>query len=582
MSNKSHNKITLKISFLFLSFSVLILLFLAMIFHLDFYKPNFMISTMISKKDLALRGKIISKDNQLLANNKKVYQLAVYQNYINPNKFNLFINLLSIYANTPKSYFIQKFKTAKTNRVVLLKNIPFRIQKNLKYLSDVLAIKKVFLKNKKTHIIYGLDIYEKPSKRVYRLKDTLEPVLGFTSYYDFKNGYRLIGKSGIERFYDEALQPKQNGIIKGYRDVKNRIIYDNKVVIQRKIDGDNVVLNVNSIFQKKIENMLDAMKKKLKAKEILAVVMESKTGKVISIASSNRYNPNHIINVKNLKISHIQYNYEPGSVMKPIVLSILLEHNKVNPLEVLNAHNGIWYFKKHFTIYDDDKFKWLSVTQAVIHSSNIVFAQLGLRLTPAEFRNGLLRFGFGQKSGIDLPYEYRGRLFSIQEFQREIHRASMAFGYGIQVNLIQVLKAYNMFNNYGIMVTPKIAYKYGNTIIQTTQKQVISPAIAQTVLQILRKVVLQGTALAAKVDGIFTAGKTGTAKINKNGKYVKDLYNSTFVGFANDKTHKYSIAVLTIKPDKKHYFASQTSVVAFKNIVNIMLDMNMLYKNNKN
>jgi cell division protein FtsI (penicillin-binding protein 3) len=137
-----------------------------------------------------------------------------------------------------------------------------------------------------------------------------------------------------------------------------------------------------------------------------------------------------------------------------------------------------------------------------------------------------------------------------------------------------------MFNNYGIMVTPKIAYKYGNAIIQTTKKQVISPTIAQTILQILRKVVLQGTAVSAKVDGIFTAGKTGTAKINKNGKYVKGLYNSSFIGFANDKNHKYTIATLTIKPDKKNYFASQTSVVVFRNIVDIMLEMNLLKKMN--
>jgi cell division protein FtsI (penicillin-binding protein 3) len=580
MSHKSPNKITVKIGFLFLSFCFIMLLFLLRIFYLDLYKPDFMVSTIIYKKDLALRGKIISKDNQLLANNAKVYELAVFQNYINPNKFNLFINLLSIYTNTPKSYFLHKFETAKTNRVILLKNVPFKIQKNLKYLSDVLAIKKVFLENKKTHIIYGLDIYEKPSKRVYRLNDTLEPALGFTSYYRFKNGYRLIGKAGIERYYDEALQPKQNGIVKGYRDIKNRIIYDNKVIIRRKIDGDNVVLNVNSIFQRKIEKMLDIMKETLKAKEILTVVMESKTGKIIAIASSNRYNPNHITDVKNLKISHIQYNYEPGSVMKPITLSILLEHNKVNPLEVLNAHNGIWYFKRHFTIYDDERFKWLSVTQGVIHSSNIVFAQLGLRLTPSEFRNGLLQFGFSQKSGIDLPYEYKGLLFSLRDFKSEVHRASMAFGYGLQVNLIQLLKAYNSFNNYGIMVTPKIAYKYRNNIIQITKKQVISPAVSATILRILRKVVLYGTAKNAKVDGIFIAGKTGTAKINKKGKYIEGLYNSSFIGFANDKTHKYTIATLTIQPDEKHYFASQSSVVVFKNIVNIMLDMNMLKKMN--
>jgi cell division protein FtsI (penicillin-binding protein 3) len=103
MSHKPLNKVTQKIVVLFFSFLFIVLLFLARVLYLDFNKPHFMISTIISKKDLALRGKIISKDNQILAKNEKIYELAVFQNYIHPNKFNLFINLLSIYTNTPKS-----------------------------------------------------------------------------------------------------------------------------------------------------------------------------------------------------------------------------------------------------------------------------------------------------------------------------------------------------------------------------------------------------------------------------------------------------------------------------------------------
>jgi cell division protein FtsI (penicillin-binding protein 3) len=580
MYHKFSEKTKSKVVILFVFFVFLLTLFLFIVIYRIYNRPDFMVSTIISHKNTAIRGKIISKDNQILAKNKKVYTLAIYQNYINPNKFNLLINLLSIYTNIPKEYFIKKIKNSKNNRVVLLNNVSFRIKKNLKYLSDILSIKKVFLENKKTHKILGFDIYEKASKRVYPLDDILEPVLGFTNYYYYKAGniYKVIGKSGLERYYEQALKPKEDGIIKSYRDVKNRLIYDNNVVIRKRKDGDNLVLNINSVFQKKIENMLDKSKQDLNATEIITVVMESKTGKVRAIASSNRYNPNHITNINNLKISHIQYLYEPGSVMKPITLSILLELNKVNPLEVLNAHNGVWPFKKYFTIYDDEPFKWLSVTQAVIHSSNIVFSQLGLRLTPLEFRNGLLKFGFNKKSGIDLAYEYKGILFNLNGFRSEIHRASMAFGYGIQTNLIQLLKAYNVFNNYGIMVDPKIVYKYGNNIIQTRQKMIISPVIAQTVLNILRKVVLYGTARKANINGLYIAGKTGTAKINKHGHYIKGLYNSSFIGFVNDKKHKYTIATLTIKPGEHHYFASQSSVLVFKKIVNIMLDMNMLKK----
>jgi len=573
---QKNDKNVLKIGFLFSILLLVIIIFLGRVLYISINKPSHFISTMWSHKDLALRGEIKSKDNFVIAKNKKIYSVAIMPQFINPNKKELLINLLSIYTNKPKNYFKKFINYHK--RVIILRHIPYNIKKNLEYLSNVLAIKKVFLEDESKKITYGLDIYEEPSKRFYPFKDRLEPVLGYARYNE---NHKRVGM-GLEKYYDEVLMPKQNGYIKGYRDVKNHIIYDNKAIIHKRIDGDNLNLNINMILQGKIENILDNLKPQLKAQEILAVVMETKTGKIKAIATTNRYNPMHITkkDIPNLKISHIQYSYEPGSVMKPITLALLLEHKKVNIFEVLNAHNGVFHFKRHFTIYDDEPFKWLNVIQALIHSSNIVFAQLGIRLTPAEFREGLLRFGFGKKSGIDLPYEYKGVLFSQKGLISEIHRASNSFGYALQVNLIQLLKAYNTFNNNGFMIEPKIAYQYGKTSIPTNRSQIISPATAQTVLNILRKVVLQGTAKATNIHGLFIAGKTGTAKINKNGKYIKGLYNSSFIGFVNDKNNKYTIATLVIKPDKKRYFASQTAVVVFKNIVDTMIEMEFLTPSN--
>ena len=569
---QKNDKNILKIGFLFSLLLIVIVIFLVRVFYISTHKPSHFISTTWSHKDLALRGEIKSKDNFIIAKNKKIYSVALMPQFINSNKKELLINLLSIYTNKPTSYFKNFLK--QNHRVVILKHIPYSIKKNLEYLSNVLAIKKVFLEDESKKITYGLDIYEEPSIRYYPFKDKLEPILGYARYNE---EYNRIGM-GLEKYYDEILMPKQNGYIKGYRDVKNHIIYDNTAIIRKRKDGDNLFLNINLILQGKIENILDKLKPELKAKEILTVVMETKTGKIKAIATTNRYNPMRITkkDIPNLKISHIQYSYEPGSVMKPITLALLLEQKKVNILEVLNAHNGIFYFKRNFTIYDDEPFKWLNVIQALIHSSNIIFAQLGLRLTPSEFRQGLLKFGFGKKSGIDLPYEYKGVLFSTKDLVSEIHRASNSFGYALQVNLIQLLKAYNAFNNDGIIIEPKIAYQYGNTPISTNRYQAISPATAQTVLNILRKVVLEGTAKATNIPGLFIAGKTGTAKINQNGKYIKGLYNSSFIGFVNDKNHKYTIATLVIEPDEKRYFASQTAVVVFKNIVNTMVEMEFL------
>jgi cell division protein FtsI (penicillin-binding protein 3) len=568
----NNDDLTVKIGFLYGIVVVLLLIFLARVLYLSVHQPSTFFTPITTKKDLATRGSIISSDNYILAKSRKIYNVAVIGKYINKNKKQLLINLLSIYSSTPKS-IIQKALSSE-KRVVLLRNIPYEVEKNLKYLSEVLTLKKVFLPTKR-NIIYGLDIYEKHPQRIYPFKNTLEPVLG---YLGENKQHKKQGMMGLEKYYNSVLQPIQNGLTKGYQDVRGNIIYDNSAIIKPRINGYNLHLNINLVLQKKIENMLDEMKKQLKAKEIITIVMQSKTGKIIAIASSNRYNPNNITksDIPKLKISAIQYTYEPGSVMKPITLALLLKHRKVNLYELINAHNGVYHFKKNFTIYDDEPFKWLSVTQAVIHSSNIVFVQLGLRLTPQEFRNGLLNFGFDKKSWIDLPYGYKGEVFSLQGFQSDTHRASNAFGYAIRVTLVQLLQAYNVFNNEGVMVSPRIAQKYNNTPIPIKTKQIISPVIAQSVLNVLRKVVLRGTAVGAQVDGIWTAGKTGTAKISENNKYKKGFYNSSFIGFANDKTHKYTIATLTIKPDPKYYFASQTSVKVFRNIVTLMVDMNLL------
>jgi len=566
------DKNTFQIGILYTSLLFIIFIFLARVLYLSLNEPELFIKKIISHKDLALRGKIISKDNFIIAQNQKIYSVAIIPKYINQNKKQLLINLLAIYTNKSPKYF-EKLLT-QNKRVIILKHIPYNIKKNLVYLSNVLTLEKVFLRSEKTKIIYGLDIFEEPSKRLYPFTNRLEPILGYARWHNNKR----VGM-GLERYYDEILRPQQNGYFKGYRDVRNRIIYDNSAIIKQRIDGKDLHLNINFTLQGKIENILDISKPKMKAKEILTVVMDSHTGHIIAIASSNRYNPMHITKqtIPYLKISHIQYTYEPGSVMKPIILALLLEYKKVNILEILNAYNGAFRFKSNFTIYDDEHFKWMNVIQAVVHSSNIVFAQLGLRLTPSEFRNGLLKFGFNQKSEIDLPYEYKGVLLSQKEFLNDMHRASNSFGYAIQVNLIQLLKAYNSFNNNGIMITPKIANHYENIPILNTKQQIISPATAQTVLNILRKVVQQGTAKATNLPGLFLAGKTGTAKINKHGSYVKGLYNSSFIGFANDNyNHKYTIATLVIQPDEKRYFSSQTAVVIFKKIVEKMVEMNML------
>ncbi len=553
-----------RIPIIYIIFLFFLLLVFGVFLFLSIVKPVNYINPVTVKKHLALRGNIYT-GHYCVAKSEKIFAISINPKYIDPDKKNLFINLFSVYSNVDKKTLKQLLKKKKT---VILAKVNLKTAQNLKYLLKVLDKKRVFLTDK-NGLRIGYSIEDYAYKRIYPYKDTLEPVLG-RYREDLKRG-----DNGLEEYYDVFLQPKQNGIVKGYRDVYGNIIYDNNVYIKHAINGNNLKLNINLVLQREIEKLLDIQKQKFKADEVMAAVMDSKTGKILTLASSNRFNPNNITknDISNMKISFIRELYEPGSVMKPITFAILLQNNKVNPYEVLNAYNGKWKPEWRKTpIRDDTPFAWLSAENAIVYSSNIVISQLALRLNNKEFFNGLKNFGFGEFSGIDLPYELKGRIRSINKLNYPVYKSTTAYGYGILVNFMQLLKAYNAFNNSGIEITPKIAD------VPTDKKRVLSAANAKEMLDILRKVVLKGTGKAAMIDGIFTAGKTGTSQVSTNGGYNQRVYNSSFFGFADDTTHKYTIGVtfLRIKAKWPNYFASSSAVPTFKKIIDIMIKNNLL------
>ncbi len=556
-----------RIPIIFLFFIFFFLIIFGDFLYLSLHKPPNYFTPKTYKKIIALRGNIFTK-NYIVAKSEKIYAVSINPKFIDPNKKNLFIKLFSIYTSVPQ----QKLRNLlKSKKYVILAKVDLKTAQNLKYLLKVLDKKRVFLTDKNTGLRIGYSITDYSFKRVYPYKDTLEPVLG--RYRPDKK----CGENGLEEYYNTLLSPKSNGIVKGYRDVYGNIIYDNNVFIKHAVNGQNLPLNIDLVLQRKIEKLLDMQKKKFKADEVMAAVMNSKTGKILAIASSNRYNPEDVRkkDIKNMKIGFIRTLYEPGSVMKPITFAILLQNNKVNPYEVLNGYNGRWKPKWRKTpIIDDKPFAWLSAENAIVYSSNIVISQLALRLTNKEFYQGLKNFGLGNYSGIDLPYELKGYIPSLKRLNFPIYKSTTAYGYGILVNFIQLLKAYNVFNNFGIEITPKIAN------VPTTYKRVLSAKNAEIMRNILRKVVLKGTAKAAIIDGIFTAGKTGTAQRSVNGKYGR-TYNSSFFGFADDNNHRYTIGVtfINIKAKWPNYFASNSAVPTFKKIVDIMINQNLLRKN---
>lgn len=206
--------------------------------------------------------------------------------------------------------------------------------------------------------------------------------------------------------------------------------------------------------------------------------------------------------------------------------------------------------------------------------------QMVQKIGAIELHQGLLDFGLTQNSGIDLPYEKNGYIPSITKLNNSIYKATVSYGYGLSTNFIQLLKAYNAFNNDGIMITPKLVstiLKGGRQIPvdSATQDQALDIVVANRVKKILLKVVKDGTGAGAKYTGLEVGGKTGTAHIAERGKYVR-RYNSSFFGFANDKKQKYTLGVTIIEPDQHHYFAATSAVPVFRGLVELLVEFDYL------
>ncbi len=578
-----------KIPFLFFILVLGFIVFIAALFYwaqIDRRLPR------LYKKEInsALRGSIISKEGYSIASSKKLYKAVVDTRNINPNKKELFIKLYSLYSGeSPKN--IRRSINSYFGTVVLSYKIDAISAQYLRELSKKLYRLGVFIsyEDKKRGItfIHGLDIVESGEYRIYNYKDTLTPVVGYIRKYEKNRITKVYGVKGLEKKYNDILNPVQDGIIKGNKDVLGNIILNGYSTITTRIDGSSLHLNISLKFQKIVENILDNAKDELKAKEVIACVMESKSGKILLLASSNRYNPSHIKKnqYKNLNVDAIEFSYEPGSVMKPFIFSLLLEENKVNPYDLVRIYGGKFKIGNK-TIRDSHKFDWLSAEDVIVHSSNVGISQLAQKLNYVDYYNGLKKFGFSKHSGIDLPYEHIGIIPRIYKLKSEIYKAVTAYGYGIRVNFIQLLKAYNIFNNNGKMVVPKIVEYYQDAfgkkhfVTSKSYKQVIPVAVAKRMQKILIKTVEKGTGEATKIQGLIIGGKTGTAHIAKNGKYT-NLYNSSFFGFADDKNHFFTIGVLVRKPTKKYYYyASLTAVPIFKKIVEEMIEEGYLSPSN--
>lgn len=400
--------------------------------------------------------------------------------------------------------------------------------------------------------------YRIHGKRSYPKDELACHIIGYTN---FENR----GIDGIEHQYNAYLSTGNKKDLPELRSKRSRVTADGKrrpirppqLYQQGGQYGHSVVLTLDEYIQHIAETELTAGCEKWDAKAGSAIVMHSKSGEILALANYPNYNLNRYSKSKEAAKRNraIWLQYEPGSVFKVVTASALLNEKLMSPDSREYCEMGEYRLSNGHVIHDVKPNAWLTFSEIIAKSSNIGILKAASHLNREQLEGYTRRFGFGEKTGIDLPYERIGSLRGLKKWD-EYTIASVPFGQGISVTPIQILNAMNVIATNGVLLQPyvtrQIIDKEGNLLEQSYPnpiRRVISAEAAQAMAQMLVGVTEAGGGIRARVEGYTVAGKTGTAQKAERGKgYVKGKVAATFAGFLPADDALLSIIVVVDEP----------------------------------
>ena len=380
-------------------------------------------------------------------------------------------------------------------------------------------------------------------------------MLGFTDIDDN-------GQEGIELGWQDTLAGK-SGSRRVIKDRKGRIVEDVESILEPK-PGQDIALSIDSKIQYLAYRELKHAMEINKAKAGEIVVLDTQTGEVLALANLPTYNPNNRVKTNSGRARNrvLTDVFEPGSTLKPFTVASALEAGGIKPDTIFQTAPGILTIGKA-TIRDSHREGPLTVEQVIQKSSNVGSAKIALTLPPQTLWETFSRSGFGASTGSGFPGEVKGKLRPYQTW-RPIEQATMSYGHGIAVNLLQLARAYTLFSEEG-KLKPVSLLKIDKPAVG---EQVISRDTALAVSKMLEMVVRHGgTAPLAQISGYRVAGKTGTAhKLEGNG-YAKNRYIASFVGYAPVSNPRLIIAVMLDEPSAGRYYGGTVAAPVFSQVM---------------
>ena len=388
-------------------------------------------------------------------------------------------------------------------------------------------------------------------KRFYPKRDMMSKIIGFC-------GMDNQGLSGLEYYYDRQMH-SVNAKSRVKKDAFGRPVETPDIMdMPGAMSPYDLALTIDEKIQYITEKALAERVKSSGAQGGVAIVMDPNAGDILAVAEQPRFNPNNFkkYTAASYKSHAISNPVEPGSTFKVFVTAAALEEKTIKPDSLIYCENGA--YKTGGKVFKEAhlrRFGRLPVSQVIAKSSNIGAIKIGETLGQKKLDKYLREFGFGERTGVDMPAESQGTLRDISNWS-QVSLPSISFGQEVSVTPIQLISAFSVFANGGYVVKPRIikALMRDGKIIKSFSgrhgKKVLSTDTVKTMARMMTQVVSEGTGTQASVDGFAVAGKTGTAQIfdNKTGAYFEDKHISSFIGFFPAEKPALAILVMIHSP----------------------------------
>jgi cell division protein FtsI (penicillin-binding protein 3) len=393
---------------------------------------------------------------------------------------------------------------------------------------------------------------QKEYRRFYPAGEVASHLIGFTNIDD-------LGQEGLELAYNDWLQGKP-GLKRIIRDRLGRTI-EHVETVRESVPGHDLSLTIDRRLQYLAYRELKRTVLKPGARSGSVVLLDVKTGEVLAMVNQPWYNPNKLTgDTDGLKNRAVTDMFEPGSVMKPFVVASALETGRWTPTTPIDTTPGRINIGR-YTISDHHNYGPIDVTRLITKSSNVAATKIALDLDPAHMWDTYDRFGFGDVTGIGFPGESAGRFRDYRRWRRS-NQATLSYGYGISVTVLQLAQAFAALADEGRLRRPTLVMGANNP-----PASVLDPRIASQVAAMLETVTgPEGTGKNARVENYRVSGKTGTSRKASAAGY-SSRYIASFAGFTPSSDPRLVGVVIIDDPSNGEYFGGLVAAPLFSTIM---------------